>query len=392
MKTFNTLINLILLIFSLSCSKLTSHVSSDFDHGSIGDLKEIKPGYFQGKTRHWLKRDSIGNQYYWFYFKADRVRDKTITFELNDLEGVYRHNPHIVYTDYTQPVYSYDQESWERISDVKYDSATRNFWFTHKFNQEPVWIAYAHPYSYLRLKDFHDSLKNNEYVQVEEVTKTKEGRPIKMLTITDHQVADSGKKTIFLMAMQHAGEDAGSFLLEGLVNYLISEDEAAKTARAKFVYKVIIMMNPDGVFNGTSRYNMEMEDLNNIWLNEQKMQPEVQGVQGWVEAWYAEGNKIDMFLDIHNHTQFYRYNVFIFKDHEIDSLVPDMNEYWPSRIWHSEFEGSSCAYFYQKGIPCGSVELSQSFIEEGKYLTIEDYHQYGEGVVRGFIDYFNKGK
>jgi hypothetical protein len=388
MKTIHNLFYLALIMFSVSCSEPSGRISSDFDHGSIGQMKEIKPDYFQGTTKHWQKRDSIGNQYYWFYFKVDQVKNKEITFELNELEGIYRRNPHIVYTGYTQPVYSYDQESWERIVNVKYDSASRTFWFTHQFSNEPAWIAYAHPYPYNRLVRFITSVRNNALVQVEELAKTREARPIELLTITDPATPDPGKKTIFLMAMQHPGEDAGSFLLEGLVNYLISDDEAAKTAREKFVYKVIIMMNPDGVFNGTTRYNMEMEDLNIIWLNEEKMQPEVQGVKDWVDAWYARGNKIDMFLDFHNHTQLYRYNVFIFMDNQFDSLVPSMNKYWPSRIWHMDFEGSSFTYFHQKGIPGSSVELSQSVAEEGNYLTIDDYHRYGEGVVRGFNDYF----
>jgi len=187
--------------------------------------------------------------------------------------------------------------------------------------------------------------------------------------------------------MQHAGEDAGSFYLEGLINFLLSDNESAQRAREKFVYLIIPMMNPDGVFNGTSRYNMEMEDLNNIWLNDEKMQPEVLGVQQWVDHWYKGGNSIDLFLDIHNHTQLYTYNVFIFKDNSLDSLATTMDKYWPTRIWHSEPEGSSHAYFLTKKIPSGSVELTQSFSEQGDYLTISDYHKYGAGTVLGLIEY-----
>jgi len=67
-----------------------------------------------------------------------------------------------------------------------------------------------------------------------------------------------------------------------------------------------------------------------------------------------------------------------------------MNKYCPTRIWHSEPKGSSRAYFYKKGIPSGSVELTQSFSEHGEYLTISDYHNYGKGTVLGLTDYFEK--
>ena len=351
-------------------------------------MREIKPGYFQGSTQHWLKRDSIGDQYYWFYFKADYVKDKELSFELNDLEGVYRGNPHVVYTDYTQPVYSYDQVNWGRIQKVTYDSTSRKLTFSHQFKSEPVWIAYAHPYAYQRFESLLSSIRQNGFVDVEEIAVTKEERGINLITITDMEVPNHEKKTIFLMAMQHAGEDAGAYYLEGLINFLLSNNELALLARKNFVYKLIPMMNPDGVYNGTSRYNMEMEDLNNIWLNDEKMQPEVKGVRNWVERWYQEGNKIDLFLDIHNHTQLYTYNVFLFKDNSLDSLGITMDKYWPTRIWHSEPKGSSHAYFLKKEIPGGSVELTQSFSEQGDYLSISDYHNYGKGTIKGLLDYY----
>ena len=57
-------------------------------------------------------------------------------FELSDIVGVYRGNTHKVYTDYTQPVFSYDQKNWIRIPDVVYDTASLNFRFTHTFTNE----------------------------------------------------------------------------------------------------------------------------------------------------------------------------------------------------------------------------------------------------------------
>ena len=115
-------------------------------------------------------------------------------------------------------------------------------------------------------------------------------------------------------------------------------------------------------------------------------------MQQWAESWYEQGNQIDMFWDVHNHTQFYRYNVLIFKDNSLDSLRTVMDKYWPVRLWHSEPRGSSHAYFYGKGIPIGSLELTQSFAEQGDYLTIEDYHNYGRATVLGFNDYFSNSE
>ena len=389
MRFSNYIIAIVLPLILQSCTNREITISADFDRGSIGHFKEIAPGQFSVKTRHWLKRDGIGDQYYWFYFKVDNAKDQNTTFELENLKGVYRGNPHLIYSDYTKPVFSYDQQNWSRIQDISYDSAAQKLTFTHTFDSSPVWIAYAHPYPYHRLLSLLSSIKDHDFVNVEAIASTKENRQVELVTITDHEIPNRNKKTIFLMAMQHPGEDAGSYFIEGMINFLLSEGEDAVNARKKFVFKLIPMMNPDGVFNGTSRYNMEMEDLNNIWLNEEKMQPEVKGVQQWVQSWLMNGNRIDMFWDVHNHTQYHTYNVLLLKDDTLNSLRTVMNKYWPMRVWHSEPQGSAHAYFYMKGIPSASLELTQSFSEEGGYLTISDYQNYGKATVLGFNEYFN---
>lgn len=381
---------LLLIALIISCSSPVIKLSYDFDKGSLGEITEVEPGYFKGTTKHWLKRDSIGDQYYWFHFKADNVKDKAVTFELNDLTGVYRGNTHLLYTDYTQPVYSYDQKNWERIRNVKYDSASQTFQFSVQFNSEPVWIAYAHPYPTYRLKSVIDRIKTSEFVRVENIAKTREGRDVTLVSITDSQVHGDDKINILILALQHAGEDAGGYMAEGLIDFLISDNAEAIVARRNFNYMIIPMMNPDGIYNGTSRYNMNMEDLNNIWLNDDKVQPEVSGVKNWVETWYADGNEIDLFIDIHNHSQFHRYNAFIFQDHSLDSFGKVLNKYWPIRIHHSTFKGSSSAYFFEKGIPSGTIELSQSHLERGNYLTIEDYLSFGKGTVIGLNENYIK--
>ena len=375
----------------ISCSSPNIKLSYDFDKGSLGEITEVEPGYFKGTTKHWLKRDSIGDQYYWFYFKADYVKDKTVTFDLNDLTGVYRGNTHIVYSDYTQPVYSYDQEHWERIRNVKYDSASQTFQFSQHFDSEPVWISYAHPYPTHRLESVIDRIKTSEFVRIENIAKTKEGRDVTLVKITDSKAPENDKIIILILALQHAGEDAGGFMAEGLIDFLISDDAEAIVARKNFNYLIVPMMNPDGIYNGTSRYNMNMEDLNNVWLDDDKVQPEVSGVKNWVESWHADGNEIDLFFDIHNHSQFYRYNVFVLQDQSLDSLATVMDKHWPIRNWHSEFKGSSCAYFFRKEIPSGTIELSQSHLANGKYLTIEDYLSFGKGTVIALNEYYIDG-
>lgn len=376
------------ILILCSCTRDRVKISSDFDRGSIGKLEKIEPGYFKGPAKHWLKRDSIGDQYYWFYFKAENIAGKTITFELTDLDGVYRGNRHLVYSNYTQPVYSYDQKNWTRIADIQYDSTLKSFTFKVSFDQEPVWIAYAHPYSYERYKNLIQTIQNSKHINIESIAESPEGRDIQMITITDKNTPPENKKHLLFIALQHSGEDAGGYYAEGMINYLLSDNVEAANIRKKFVYKFVPMMNPDGIYNGITRYNANMEDLNNIWLNEGEPQPEVSGLQQWLNHWYANGNQLDLFIDIHNHSQFHTYNLFFFKDNATDSLFQNIQNYWPVRLHYSGFSGSAQYWFSQKGIPSGTLELTQSKVEDGDYLTIKDYYQYGEGTIKGIHNYY----
>ena len=210
------------------------HITADFERGSIGSLKEIKENVFSGQTMHWIKKDKVGNQFYWFYFRMDNVRRKSLTVHLENMTGIYRNHTHELFTDYTQPVMSYDKKSWQRITDVNYDSATC---FTFRFTpgKDTVWIAYAHPYTWSRFNAFVDSIGNNKYVMTDVIGKTREGRDIQLITITNPQKNNKDKKVVMMTALQHPGEDAGSYVLEGLIKALLSDGPEMRDIKDRFM-------------------------------------------------------------------------------------------------------------------------------------------------------------
>ena len=51
----------------------------------------------------------------------------------------------------------------------------------------------------------------------------------------------------------HPGESNASFIVEGILNFLVSDEPEAKQLRDKYVFKVVPMLNPDGVVVGNYR-------------------------------------------------------------------------------------------------------------------------------------------
>ena len=111
------------------------------------------------------------------------------------------------------------------------------------------------------------------YVYKETIGKSVFERPIDLITISnpenmnlrrevtlDVDADDLGDdftprkvKVVFMMARVHPGETPSSFVVQGLLDFLVSSHDIAASLREHIVFKIIPMLNPDGVFLGNQR-------------------------------------------------------------------------------------------------------------------------------------------
>lgn len=118
---------------------------------------------------------------------------------------------------------------------------------------------------------------------------SKERRPIHLLTITSNnnstnkvedpinnvfpEASESRpivfkKKYIFISARVHPGELPGSHVLNGIIKFLLNpNDKAAEVARNEFVWVIVPIINPDGVYRGHYRTDSLCQNLNRYYLN-----------------------------------------------------------------------------------------------------------------------------
>ena len=52
----------------------------------------------------------------------------------------------------------------------------------------------------------------------------------------------------------HPGETPSSYVCQGLIEFLVSSHPVAKLLRENITFKIIPMLNPDGVYLGNYRY------------------------------------------------------------------------------------------------------------------------------------------
>lgn len=53
-----------------------------------------------------------------------------------------------------------------------------------------------------------------------------------------------------ITARVHPGESNASWVMKGALEFLVSSDPVARLLRENFIFKIIPMLNPDGVING----------------------------------------------------------------------------------------------------------------------------------------------
>lgn len=109
-------------------------------------------------------------------------------------------------------------------------------------------LVYLNPkYNYTDNENFVERVSKNKIVEKEKVGESQEGRNIYLLTIGE------GKTDVLIMARNHAYESAGNYCIEGMLNYLLTDDSLSKYFLSKFTFYFLPMTNPDGVYNGLSR-------------------------------------------------------------------------------------------------------------------------------------------
>ena len=59
-------------------------------------------------------------------------------------------------------------------------------------------------------------------------------------------------------------------MVKGIIDYLVGPSLGARLLRDNFIFKVVPMLNPDGVINGNTRCNLAGVDLNRQWIEPNK--------------------------------------------------------------------------------------------------------------------------
>ncbi|MDN4503305.1 M14-type cytosolic carboxypeptidase [Alteromonadaceae bacterium BrNp21-10] len=257
-------------------------ISSNFDSGNIQVIAAQEPENIQLR----INKDNQSDFYQWFHFKLDSPPfiNHKITIQALDTSA---------YPDGWkgyQAVASYDRDEWFRV-ECEFDG--QNLLIDHTPEHDITYFAYFAPYSYERHLDLIGWAQSQFDCRIQHLGETLDGRDMSLLVIGQ---PEEGKKKIWITARQHPGETMAEWLVEGLLERLLDEEDGvAKSLLDKAVFYVVPNMNPDGAVRGHLRTNAVGINLNREWqAPSMDKSPEVFLVLAAMDK-----IGVDLFLDVH---------------------------------------------------------------------------------------------
>ena len=194
-------------------------------------------------------------------------------------------------------------------------------------------------------------------------------------------------------------------MMKGVIDFLVSNTPEGRVLRDKFVFKIIPMLNPDGVINGNYRCSLSGQDMNRRWKAPSKvLHPVVHSTKRFIKQ-FSKEREVGMFCDLHGHSR--RKNIFMYGNNFQDN--PDITRVYPlimSKLC-DYFEFEACRFSMHKSkeatarmsmwkelkIP-NVFTMEASFCgadrgeHKGKHFTTEHFMLAGRKLLEGLIVYY----
>jgi murein tripeptide amidase MpaA len=162
-----------------------------------------------------------------------------------------------------------------------------------------------------------------------------------------------GKRAIVLTSRVHPGEPQASFMLEGSLKMLLSDSPLARELRHHFVFRIVPMLNPDGVVYGNYRCSLLGQDLNRQWLLPNRhLQPSIFQTKQMIKFLSWERGVL-LYCDMHGHSR--KENVFFYgctyKNYEHEGRIKNAQlRVLPLLCCHknSSFSFGGCSFRIEK--------------------------------------------
>jgi hypothetical protein len=406
-------ISLIMLSQTLWAQSLSDAVfDTDFESGFAGDF------HFDAIHDTWILELGADNgnaslpasYRRTFYFRVSQAAGIHLKI---DVENVYWNCGNV-------PLISYDRQTWYRL-----DPATSND--THidinvPDDQDQIFISYAYPYTVTDKNQFLQTLEGDGRVTLSVIGQANDtgntplwARTIDLVTIQALNNTSEEKIKVWIHARIHPGEVPPSFIVEGLITFLLqSYTLEANWLLEHCICYIVPMMNPTGVYHGNYRTNASSENLEAVWcksteLGEQSPYSEVDALKKTLDLINSGRTPVAIALNLHATMTQVDEGHFHFKHiyPSVSLAMEQKEEYWITRFDEAatQFNNvnphtsqlSSCAFVesylwnhYQDQVMAITMESVYANRDSDDGIALPaDFRELGAEMGKALYQYFN---
>ncbi len=230
-------------------------------------------------------RRTWDNRHWWVHFRIRGVQGKTPEFRAPVARSFYPINGNHRY------VFSYDQQTWHYFDRARIEGSQYVFSHDRPFRHDTAYVAFGLPYPMSRVAEYTEAIRSRSYVfptasadrklvigwtpgtagggYVDDRGRAVESQPLFGYQITDAPDGSREKTTIVVIGGNHSGETLDGYILEGMVDTLLGDEQAARWLRQHARFFIYPNVNPEGRAAGYFRSSPEHpdKDHNRFWTD-----------------------------------------------------------------------------------------------------------------------------
>ncbi len=233
-------------------------------------------------------RDTEGWWFYW-YFRARHAGGRTVRVHFTNKSAFGPQGP----------AYSLDGgATWAWLGLQRSNTSERppqdGFVFRVPAKAADARFSFAIPYLESNLRQFLDRHRSSPALKTGVLCKTAQGRSAEVLYLG--RLAAPSDYRLALTCRHHACESTASFVLEGLLDSILAENETGQWFRRHAAVAVIPFVDKDGVEGGDQGKNRKPHDHNRDYAG-QSIYSTVAAIKRLLPEW--SGGRLDMAIDLH---------------------------------------------------------------------------------------------
>ncbi|CAB3228507.1 unnamed protein product [Arctia plantaginis] len=404
---------------------------SRFESGNLAKAIRITSAYYE---LH-LRTDLYTNRHMqWFYFRVTNTKKQMMyrfsIVNLSKAESLYNEGMRpLLYSTKDAQLHSIGwRRCGENIAYYKNDSTTEeeeqfpsytltfNIEFPH--TDDAVYIAHCYPYTYSDLQEYLSKLQSHPvkstYAKLRLLCRTLAGNNVYYLTVTAppniNEMEQKKKKAVVITARVHPGETPASWMMKGFMDYLTGDSNQARELREKFIFKLVPMLNPDGVIVGNNRCSLTGKDLNRQYRTViRETYPPVWHTKVMLRRLQEECG-VAMYVDLHAHSR--KHNVFIYGCESRKTSDKRLQEQVFPLMLHKnaadKFSFENCKFRIQRSkegtgrVVVWMLGVANSYTMEASFggselgsrmsthFSVQDYESLGRTFCETLLDFFDE--